>query len=91
MRERNNTAALCIATSLLLFQSPHPAHADFLDKAQEAASGSVSYMDIALAPIFQYATRAGEDTGNFEIDLIGAQTINERSAHRNRIPDLLGV
>jgi hypothetical protein len=81
--EWSNIAALCIATSLLLFQSLQPAHADFLDTAQEAASGGESYMHIALTPIFQYATRAGEDTGNFEVDLIGAQTIIERPANQH--------
>jgi hypothetical protein len=69
--------------SLLLFQSLQAAHADLLDKAQEAASSGVDYMDIALTPIFQYATRAEEDTGNFELDLIGAQALVERPANQN--------
>jgi hypothetical protein len=33
-------------------------------------------------PIFQYATRAGESTWNFQIDLIGAQTLFERPANQ---------
>ncbi len=69
-----------LAASLLLFQMSQPVNADSFDEALEAASGGENYMEIALTPIFQYATRAGEDTGNFEIDLIGAQTLIERPA-----------
>jgi hypothetical protein len=79
---RSKTAAGYIATNFLLFVNSPLAHADFLDEAREAASGGDSYMDIALTLIYQYATRAGEDTGNFDIDLIGAQTIVERPANQ---------
>lgn len=82
-RARRNTAARYVAVILLRFQSIQAAHADLLDKAQEAASSGTDYMDIALAPIFQYATRAEEDTGNFEVDLIGAQTLVERPAKQS--------
>jgi hypothetical protein len=78
-----NTAARYVAVSLLLFQCLQAAHADLLDKAQQAASSGEDYLDIALTPILQYATRAEEDTGNFEVDLIGAQTLVERPAKQS--------
>ena len=66
------TAALFLALLMPIAQ------ADFLDVAEEAAEEGNNYMEVALTPIYQYAMRAGEDTGNFEIDLIGAQTILDR-------------
>jgi hypothetical protein len=70
--ERSNTTACYIVTSLLLFQNAQPAHAGFFDPAQEAAASDDSYIDIALTPIYQYATRAGEDTG-FDLRLDAAR------------------
>lgn len=58
------------------------ASADFLDVAEEAAEEGSNYMEVALTPIYQYAMSAGDDTGNFEIDLIGAQTILDRDNHQ---------
>ena len=64
---------------LFLGQSHELVHADLLDDAEEAAEDDQDYMQVALTGIYQSALRAGEDTGNFEIDLIGAKTILDRN------------
>ena len=69
-------AVVALAT-LLLGQS---ASADKLDKVEEAADDGQDYMEVALTGIYQSATRAGEDTGNFEVDLMGALTLLHRDS-----------
>ena len=54
------------------------AYADRLDVAEEAAEQKTNYLEVALTPLYQYAANAGVDTGNFEIDLMGALTILDR-------------
>jgi hypothetical protein len=63
---------------LFLCQSGQLVHADAFDVAQDAAHRSQDYMQVALTGIYQNAIQAGENTGNFEIDLMGAQTILDR-------------
>jgi hypothetical protein len=60
------------ALILLLGQAPR---ADLLDAAEEAADNGQDYMEVAITGIYQFALQAGEDTGNIEIDLIGAKTL----------------
>jgi hypothetical protein len=63
---------------LILSYVPQLAFADFFDVVEEAAEDSQDYMQVALTGIYQSALQAGEDTGNFEIDLMGAKTILDR-------------
>jgi hypothetical protein len=65
-------------TVMFLGFLPRLVFADFLDVAEEAAQDGQDYMQVALTGIYQSALQAGEDTGNFEIDLIGAKTILDR-------------
>jgi hypothetical protein len=67
-----------MAAALLLLQMTLPARADLLDVAEEAAEEGRDYMEVALTGIYQSATLAGFDTGNFEVDLIGAKTLLDR-------------
>jgi hypothetical protein len=55
--------------------------ADLLDEAEDAADAGEDYMEIALTGIYQSATRAGEDTGNFEVDIMGALTLLDRDSN----------
>jgi len=55
--------------------------ADLLDQAEEAADEGQDYMEVALTGIYQSALRAGEDTGNFEVDIIGAKTLLHRDSN----------
>jgi len=57
--------------------------ADLLDEAERSAEESRDYMDVALTGIYQSALQVGEDTGNFEIDLIGSKTLFERDNDQN--------
>ncbi len=63
---------------LILGLSQQLVHADFFDVTEEAAQNGQDYMQVALTGIYQSALQAGEDTGNFEIDLMGAQTLLAR-------------
>ena len=67
------------ALILLLGQAPR---ADLLDAAEEAADNGQDYMEVAITGIYQFALQAGEDTGNIEIDLIGAKTLLHRDANQ---------
>lgn len=74
-----NAAVRLSVITLALTQLTLPAVADFLDVAEEAAEDGQDFMQVAVtAPLYQYAMRAGEDTGNFEIDLMGAHTLLDR-------------
>jgi hypothetical protein len=66
------------AAALLLVSLTQVARADFLDVAEEAADEGQDFVQVALTPLYQAALRAGEDTGNFEVDLIGALTLLDR-------------
>jgi hypothetical protein len=67
-----------MVAALLLGQSNQLVRADTFDVAEEAAEYSQDFMEVAFTGIYQSALEAGEDTGNFEIDLMGAKTILER-------------
>lgn len=68
------------AAVLLVTLQFSAAHADLLDKVEEIADEGQDYMEVALTGIYQSALRAGEDTGNFEVDLIGAKTVLHRDS-----------
>jgi len=71
-------AIRCLAMAVLLVPLTQTARADFLDVAEDAAEEGQDFVQVALTPVYQVALNAGEDTGNFEIDLIGAQTLLDR-------------
>ena len=72
-------AAAIFVTTVL--SSPF-VNADLLDQAEEAADEGQDYMEVALTGIYQSALRAGEDTGNFEVDIMGAKTLLHRDSNQ---------
>ena len=58
------------------------AHADLLEQVEESADEGQDYMEIALTGIYQSALEAGEDTGNFEVDIMGALTLLDRDSNQ---------
>ncbi|MGI9201222.1 MAG: hypothetical protein ACR2QL_09195, partial [Woeseiaceae bacterium] len=58
------------------------AGADLLDTAEESADEGQDYMEVALTGIYQSAVQAGEDTGNFEVDIMGAMTLLDRDSNQ---------
>ena len=73
---RLRTAAILLTTVL----SSQFARADLLDQAEEAADEGNDYMEMALTGIYQSALQVGEDTGNFEVDIMGAKTLLHRDS-----------
>ena len=67
-----------VIAALLVSQSYQSVYADNFDVTEDAAQISQDYMQVAMTGIYQSALQAGEDTGNFEIDLMGAMTILDR-------------
>jgi hypothetical protein len=48
------------------------AHAQRLARVDEAEAGGRNIVEAALTPLYQYAVNASEDTGNYELDLVGS-------------------
>ncbi len=72
-------AARRLVTAVLIFSQPHQlVHANAFEVTEDAAQNGQDYMEVAITGIYQSALQAGEGTGNFEIDLMGAKTILER-------------
>ena len=63
------------AASLLLLQMSQLVYADFLDKAQEAASGGENYMEVALTPLYRWTM----------VGFSGSPGTNRSVVRRNRL------
>ena len=73
------TVVLVLAWALM----PASSMASQLDDAMKAGEKGVSYLEGALTGIYQEALEADENTGNYEIDLIGSILL--KSGDENRI------
>lgn len=75
--------AWCISTIVTL--APMGANASRLDDALEAGETGANYLEGALAGLYQNAAEASEDTGNYEVDLIGSLVL--RSGMSKQVGD----
>jgi len=62
----------------LWLAAPLTGHAGQLHEALEAGEQGVDFLEGAFTGLYQNALEAGEDTGNFEIDLIGSVVLKKR-------------
>jgi carbohydrate-selective porin OprB len=60
-----------------------------LDEMMDAGEEGANYFEGALTGLYQNALQAGQDTGNYEIDLIGSFVLNEGASNRVGDTDLV--
>jgi carbohydrate-selective porin OprB len=70
---------VCCAATVVLWV-PLGALASQLEKALDAGEVGTNYFEGALTGLYQNALNAGEDTGNYEVDLIGSIVLKKRGA-----------
>jgi carbohydrate-selective porin OprB len=81
------TTAICVVAMALWI--PLSVLASQLDEVLDAGEEGANYFEGALTGLYQNALQAGQDTGNYEIDLIGSFVLNEGASNRVGDTDLV--
>jgi carbohydrate-selective porin OprB len=81
------TMVICIVAMTLWV--PLSVQASQLDEMLDAGDEGANYFEGALTGLYQNALEAGEDTGNYEIDLIGSFVLKKESSNRVGDTDLV--
>jgi hypothetical protein len=68
--------AICVVAMALWM--PLGVQARQLDEALQAGESSANYFEGALTGLYQDTRKSDEDTGNFEVDLIGSYVLKQR-------------
>lgn len=79
--------AICVLAMALWMPLGVPAGQ--LDEMLDSGEENANYFEGALTGLYQNALQAGEDTGNYEIDLIGSFVLNKGSSDRVGDTDLV--
>ncbi len=81
-----STAVCVLAVAVWM---PVGVQASQLDEMMDAGDEGANYFEGALTGLYQNALEAGEDTGNYEIDLIGSFVLKKESSDRVGDTDLV--
>lgn len=78
-----------LSLALILSMTPCFLKASQLEDAMEAGEEGVNFLEFALTGIYQQALDVDEDTGNYEIDLIGSAVLKKRDEGKLGDTDLV--
>ncbi len=81
-----STAVCVLAVAVWM---PVGVQASQLDEMMDAGDEGANYFEGALTGLYQNALEAGEDTGNYAIDLIGSFVLNKGASNRVGDTDLV--